>query len=151
MTKADLIARNAFLKQLGFSGAAILATVCLGTNLSACSGAADTNVPPLPSDITLDLTATGNAALKNNGGYLILSGQNVIVAKSTVSGSYIAATIICSDEGKKQITYRSGEYQCSAHSARFDESGKGLNSVASRGLKIYQTTLSGNTLTVKAA
>ncbi|ARK13654.1 Rieske 2Fe-2S domain-containing protein [Fibrivirga algicola] len=145
MTKTDLINRNAFLKQLGFSSAAILATACLGS----CS-AADTTVAPLASDIVLDLTATSNAALANNGGYVVLSSQNVVVAR-TNTGAYAAVTLICSHEGQRKITYRTSEFYCTEHGARYDNNGVGLNSEGSKGLKTYATSLSGTTLTIKAS
>ncbi|RYF56484.1 MAG: Rieske (2Fe-2S) protein [Cytophagaceae bacterium] len=144
MTKTDLINRNAFLKQLGFSSAALLATACLGS----CS-TADTTVAPLASDIVLDLTATSNAALKTNGGYVVLTSQNVVVAR-TNTGTYAAVTLICSHEGQKQITYRTSEFYCTAHGARYDNNGVGLNSEGSKGIKSYVTVLSGTTLTIKA-
>ncbi|XWW48237.1 Rieske 2Fe-2S domain-containing protein [Fibrella sp. USSR17] len=145
MTKTDLINRNAFLKQLGFSSAAILATACLGS----CSSA-DTTVAPLASDIVLDLTATSNAALANNGGYVVLSSQNVVVAR-TNTGAYAAVTLICSHEGQRKITYRTSEFYCTEHGARYDNNGVGLNSEGSKGLKTYATSLSGTTLTIKAS
>ena len=143
MTKADLIDRNVFLKQLGFSSAALLAV-----GLAACSKAAD--VAPLVSDIPLDLTDASNAALKTNGGYLVLSSQNVVVAR-TLTGGYAAVTLICSHQNQRQIYYTNGGFQCSAHGARFDDTGKGLNANGSNGLKSYATSLSGNILTIKAS
>ncbi|MEZ0539490.1 Rieske 2Fe-2S domain-containing protein [Fibrella arboris] len=144
MTKTDLIDRNMFLKKLGFSSAALLATACLG----ACS-TADTTVAPLASDIVLDLTATSNAALKTNGGYVVLTSQHVVVAR-TNTGTYAAVTLICSHEGQQQITYRTSEFYCTAHGARYDNNGVGLNSEGSKGIKSYATVLSGTTLTIKA-
>ncbi|MBO0951685.1 Rieske 2Fe-2S domain-containing protein [Fibrella forsythiae] len=145
MTKTDLINRNAFLKQLGFSSAALLATACLGS----CSKA-DTTVAPLASDIVLDLTATSNAALKTNGGYVVLTSQNVVVAR-TNTGAYAAVTLICSHEGERKITYRTSEFYCTEHGARYDNNGVGLNSEGSKGIKSYTTVLSGTTLTIKAS
>lgn len=145
MTKTDLINRNTFLKQLGFSSAAVFATVCLG----ACS-TADTTVAPLASDIVLDLTTSAYAALATNGGYVVLVSQNVVVAR-TNTGAYAAVTLICSHEGERKITYRTSEFYCTEHGARYDNNGVGLNSEGSKGIKSYTTVLSGTTLTIKAS
>ena len=147
MTKTELIDRNAFLTQLGFSSAALLATLCAANGLIACSKGTD--VAPLAADITLDLTATSNAALKTNGGYVVLSSQNVVVAR-TSTGAYAAVTLICSHEGQRQVTYRTNEFYCTAHGARYDDNGVGKNSDGNKGLKAYVTSLSGTTLTIKA-
>ncbi len=147
MTKTELIDRNAFLKQLGFSSAALLATACAANGLISCSKSTD--VTPLTTDITLDLTAASNAGLKTNGGYVVLSSQNVVVAR-TSTGAYAAVTLICSHEGQRQVTYRTNEFYCTAHGARYDDNGVGKNSDGSKGLKAYTTSLSGTTLTIKA-
>ena len=147
MTKDELIDRNAFLKQLGFSSAALLATLCAANGLTACSKSAD--VAPLTTDITLDLTAASNVALKTNGGYVVLDGQSIVVAR-TGTGAYAAVTLICSHQGQRQVTYRTNEFYCTAHGARFDDAGVGKNSNGSNGLKAYTTSLSGTMLTIKA-
>ena len=65
----------------------------------------------------------------------------------TTTGGYAAATVICSHEGQKRISYNSqGQWSCSAHGALFDATGKGLNGNASKGLTIFKADLSGNSL-----
>ena len=64
------------------------------------------------------------------------------------NGNYIAATLTCSHEGRKEITFRNGEWYCTAHGARFDTAGKGLNNDGKKGLTVYTTSLSGNILTI---
>ena len=125
--------RRAFLEKIGIGAAFVLTTSCLQSCQKESAAAVD---------FTLDLNATANAALKNNGGYVVNSG--VVVAKDN-SGNYVAATQTCSHEGQKQITLKSNEWYCSAHGARFSLAGSGLNSEGSKGLTIYKTTLSGTT------
>ncbi|MEI7583796.1 Rieske 2Fe-2S domain-containing protein [Runella sp.] len=148
MMKSEIINRNNFLKQIGFSGAALFAVMCAGGTMSSCQN--ESGVTPLAGDITLDLTASQYAALLKNGGYVVLSSQNVVVAR-TNTGTYAAVTLICSHEQQRQITYRTSEFYCTAHGARFDNSGKGLNSEGKKGLTVYQTSVSGNILTIKAS
>ncbi len=130
--------RRDFLEKLGIGAAFVLTTACL----SSCKKDSVT-----PADLTLDLNASENAALKTNGGYIVTNG--IVVARTT-SGGYAAATVICSHEQKKQITYNksTNEWLCTAHQARFDMAGKGLNGNGSGGLAIYQTTLTGTSLRV---
>lgn len=142
MTQQEKIKRNEFLKKLGFSGAALFALY----TLDSCQN--ESNVAPLTGDITVDLADASNAQLKTNGGYVIKNG--VVIARVNAT-TYIAATLTCSHEGKTQITFRNNEWYCTAHGARFDQTGKGLNTEGKKGLKMYQTTLLNSTLTVKAA
>lgn len=142
MNQQEKIKRNEFLKKLGFSGASLFALY----TLDSCQN--ESNVAPLTGDITVDLADASNAQLKTNGGYVIKNG--VVIARVNAT-TYIAATLTCSHEGKNQIVFKSNEWYCTAHGARFDQTGKGLNTEGKKGLKIYQTTLLNSTLTVKAA
>ena len=40
------------------------------------------------------------------------------------------------------------EFHCTAHGARYDTQGKGLNGNGARGLATYQTSLTGTTLRI---
>lgn len=127
--------RKEFLSTLGIGAAFVLTTACLGS----CSKDSS-NV-----DFVLDLDAAENAALKNAGGYVI--SNQVVVAKAN-DGNYYAATRICSHEQKAEVIFRSNEFYCTAHGAKFDLQGGGLNNDAKNGLTVYQTTLSGTQLRV---
>ncbi len=132
--------RHQFLRQLGLGGAALLAVYC-GTTLSSCQNSSlDPQTPASGSvDFTLDLTATAYAALKKNGGYVVTN--NIVVAR-TMTGEYAAVTVVCSHEGNRQVTFTtSNEFYCTAHGARFDVTGKGLNSDGRKGLTVYKTAL----------
>lgn len=138
----EKINRNKFLKQLGFTGAALFA---LYTTESCKNEAA--GVTPISSNgLTLDLTDSAFANLKKEGGYIIKSG--IVVAR--YNGNYIAATLTCSHEGRQQIIFQNNQWYCTAHGAKYDTSGKGLNSEGRAGLTVYHTALSGNTLTITA-
>ena len=80
-----------------------------------------------------------------NGGYILY--KNVVVAKDN-SGSYVAATQVCSHEGLQRIVFRKDQWYCPEHGATFDLAGGGLNSEAKRGLTIYNTELNNNILRV---
>ncbi|MEA5402399.1 Rieske 2Fe-2S domain-containing protein [Arcicella sp. DC2W] len=145
-TTEEKMNRLTFLKQLGFSGASLMAVYC-GVTMSSCTNEGDV-IQPLPSGgITFDLSATANAALKTKGGYVVDRTNNIVVAYTNV-GTYVAVTLICSHEGQKQITYATDKFYCTAHGATFDNTGKGTNSNGSAGLKAYTVTQSGTVLTI---
>lgn len=134
----EKIGRNDFLKKIGFSGAALFALY----TLESCTN--ETGVAPQPSINSIDITKY--PALAQSGGYIVYN--NMVIANN--NGNYIAATLTCSHEGKKEITFRSGEWYCTAHGARFDTTGKGLNNDGKKGLTVYTTSLSGNLLTINS-
>ena len=140
---ADNINRHEFLRKIGFAGSA-LAAIYFSGHLQSC---ANDRVSPAPTNLTLDLTSSENTALKTKGGYVIKDG--VVIARSN-TGTYIAATLTCSHEGKNQITYQTDHFYCTAHGAKYDNTGKGLNSEGKKGIAVYTTTLVGNTLTITA-
>lgn len=137
MNIKEKISRNNFLRQLGFSGISLMAVYGLG----ACAN--DSMVLPT-SDFTLDLSESRYAKLKNSGSYVIVN--QIVIANN--NGTYIAATLKCSHENKNEIIYQNKEWYCTAHGARFDLTGKGLNGDAKKGLKVYNTSLNNNMLTI---
>lgn len=135
--------RRDFLEKIGIGAAFVLTTSCFG----ACQ---KTDYAPTSAvDFTLDLAAAENVSLTANGGFIISSANKVVVARDT-SGNYVAATQICSHEGKVQVAYNkaTNNYVCSAHGANFDLTGKGTNSNGSGGLTIYKTQLTGTKLRI---
>ncbi len=130
--------RKEFLSKLGIGAAFVLTSTCLGSCTK--DNAALDNI-----DFTLDLDAPANTSLLQNGGYIVQS--SVVVAKNN-NGAYVAATQICSHDDLVEVTFKNNEFYCTAHGARFDQQGNGLNSNGSKGIRTYQTELSGNILRV---
>ena len=140
--------RKDFIAKLGIGAAFALTVPCL----HSCSKDDDgmEPMPPTGINLTIDLTASGSAALQNPGGFIVL--DRVVIAR-TLDGEYAAASLVCSHENNLAVVYddSSGEWFCGVHGARFDEdSGAPLNSVTDRNLTLYTVALSsdGNTLTV---
>lgn len=141
--------RKEFLKSIGVGAAFVLTYGCLG----ACSKGEDlpfiapngSNLPENSPLFTIDLNSTEATNLAKEGGFIIK--DDIVVAKS-LSGAFLAATVICSHESRKEITFRENEFLCTAHGARFDQSGNGLNNFGARGLKIYTTRLRDTLLTI---
>ena len=133
--------RKEFLSLIGMTAGGVVLSACFGS----CQK--ETTSPSTVSkDFTLDLTQTSNAALKNNGGYLVTNG--VIVAKTT-SGAYIAVTSACTHEGTT-VSFDSGNnrFHCSNHGANFSTTGAVLNGPANTDLQQFKTSLSGNSLRI---
>lgn len=145
MEITNLISRKDFLKNLGLGSAALWAVYCTST-LTSCKN--ENIVVPDVSQFTLNLEDAINANLKINGGYVI---KNDVVIAKTMTGAYVAVTLICSHQQLKQIIFtKNNEFYCTAHEAKYDTMGKGLNQNGSNGLKIYPTMLmdAGKTLMV---
>ncbi|WP_266367316.1 QcrA and Rieske domain-containing protein [Tellurirhabdus rosea] len=125
--------RNEFLKSMGFRGAALWAL------LASCQNSQE--VTPIgPVDFDLDLSEPANALLLKPGGYVV---RNSVVVARTLTGALVAASQVCSHEGQRQITFRNNEFYCTAHGARFDTGGNGLNANGRRGLTVYKVDQKG--------
>ena len=140
--------RMEFLKSLGLKGASLFAVYCAASGLSSCVN--ESMDPTNPTGVTgneliLDLNSAAYSKLNTVGNYVVVSG--IVIARVSTS-SFAAVTQVCSHEGRRQVVFNAGEFYCAAHGARFDTSGKGLNSTGSRGLKTYATALQGTTLKV---
>ena len=140
--------RMEFLKSLGLKGASLFAVYCAASSLTSCVN--ESMDPSLTSggtgnELLLDLSSSAYSKLNIVGNYVIVSG--IVIAKVSAT-AFAAVTQVCSHEGKRQVVFNAGEFYCSAHGARFDTAGKGLNSTGSRGLKTYVTTLEGTILKV---
>lgn len=148
--------RLEFLKSLGLKGASLFAVYCAASGLSSCVNesmdptlppptSGGTNPPPTTNQIVLDLTSPTYSKLNTVGNYVIVS--SIVVARVSTT-AFAAVTQVCSHEGKKKVYYRTNEFYCPEHGARFDTAGKGLNSTGSKGLKTYRTEFSGTTVTI---
>ena len=140
--KSEKLNRVAFLKKMGLSSAAIFAAAycsssCTNETVDPGTGTTD--------GVTVDLTDTKYAKLTTVGNYIVIN--NIVVAH-TSDHKYVAVPLACSHEGERQVTYRNTEFYCTAHGARFDNNGVGLNSEGRKGLKLYTVTKNGNILTI---
>ncbi|TKB95770.1 QcrA and Rieske domain-containing protein [Pedobacter cryophilus] len=148
--------RHEFLKSLGLG----VAMVCGGACLSACGGD-DTSTPnnttPTPSpnpgtgntvsiDIPSKLANIGDQTTMNGVLFFRLSAGNT-------SASFVATEALCPHQsGQLRWLNNQSKIQCQLHQAEYTSSGTVTqgpqNSQGStRTLKIYTTTISGNTIT----
>jgi nitrite reductase/ring-hydroxylating ferredoxin subunit len=152
--------RKEFLRSVGAGAAFAISFACLGgclkedpnPLLAEDPNATTPTTPTTPDPVTgvlftIDLSASTASKLQNNGGYLIKN--NIVVARD-LKGEYVAASVVCSHELRKNVIYRNDEFYCTVHGARFDLTGKGLNNDGRRGLQIYATSLQDNILSILA-
>ncbi len=147
--------RKEFIQKVGIGAAVALTIGCCG----ACTKMANPDPPvdsidepePEPVDFTLDLTEPSNAALQNNGGYVIIDNKHVVGRDN--SGQYWACTRLCSDQNLYGIVWGAteNEWVCTEHNATFDTLGNGTttyNNLGVKGIRTYNTQLNGNLLHV---
>lgn len=144
LEQSEKITRTKFLKKLGVSSAAIFAATYCTTSLTSCKNS--DSVAPVGTAITIDLTNATYSKLTAKNAYVILN--NSIVLAHTSDDTFVAVPLQCSHEGTLQVTYRTSEFYCTTHGARFSNAGVGLNTEGRNGLKLYTVSKSGNTITV---
>ncbi len=130
--------RNEFLGKLGMGAAFVLTCTCFGS-----CGNDDDGGGSGPVDFTIDLTDAQFAALQQNGSYVVFN--DTVIARG-LNGGYLAATVICSHEQFKQITYSENQgkeiWLCTKHGAQYELDGTGINEEGMKGLTIYNTSKS---------
>jgi cytochrome b6-f complex iron-sulfur subunit len=139
--------RKEFLSLVGISASSALIMSCVGCSKSSDNQSNQSSVNgPTGVDFTLDLSASANAALLSNGGYL--ATQGVLVAK-TNAGAFIAVQQSCTHENYPLIYEGASQrFFCNNHGSAFSEKGVVLNSPANRNLTVYNTSVTGTTLKV---
>ncbi len=134
--------RKEFLSTLGLGAAAVACSYCL----NACKPLDSPITAPTNVDFTLDLTASANASLKTNGGYIYNGG--VIVAR-TMNGTYVALSQLCTHAGGTvQYVLNTNTFYCPNHGSSFSANGSVINGPATSPLATYHTSLSGTSLRV---
>ncbi len=124
------------MKRIGFKCVALLALYCFG----ACTSDYASIIPNYPVDFTIDLNDPEYNALKNEESFIIT--QNVVVVHTT-GETFAAASILCSHGGLPDVTFDRSRniFLCTVHGAEYDLSGKELNELGRKGLRVYKTSL----------
>lgn len=143
----DKISRNEFLKSLGFKGASLLAIYCVASTVTSCINEAGDPTGGEGLDFTLDLTEAANSSLNTVGNYLIVN--RVVIARVSAD-AFAAVTQICSHENKSKVIYQGSGFYCTEHGAKYTLEGVGLNSEGKKGIKAYNTELTGTELRIYA-
>jgi cytochrome b6-f complex iron-sulfur subunit len=140
---APPMTRAAFLRSLGLSSAALMSIYCLG-ELTACTS--KKNEPEPKIDFTLDLSASANSNLTQDGGFIYQG--NVIVARIS-STNFVALSKVCTHEGTTILfEANNNRFHCPNHGSNFRTDGAVINGPAAVALKQYNTALTNNVLRV---
>ena len=148
--------RHEFLKSLGLG----VAIVCGGACLSACGGD-DASTPNNSNPTTTPPPVTGNTVsidipskLANVGDQSTMNGVLFFrIATGNTSASFVATEALCPHQsGQLRWLNSQNKIQCQLHQAEFTSGGAVTQgpqgtSGSARTLKIYATTISGNTIT----
>lgn len=121
-------------------------TVFTGSMLSSCSKDDDEEEDGTPAtkELTIDLTNPAYANLAAEGSAIIKDNLLIIHAGTD---NYVALSKICTHQGCV-VGYIGTEVVCPCHGSRFSISGSVLAGPATSPLKKYNTSLSGNILTI---
>lgn len=133
--------RKEFITQFGGGTAALFFAACA----AGCkkSNSSSSSAPQGPSNVNFTVDVS-QAPLNANGGYTYNSG--VIVARVS-AGNFIAVTAACTHQGTN-VQYTGSDFSCPSHGSHFNTSGSVTTGPATAALKKYNTSLSGNILTV---
>lgn len=97
------------------------------------------------STITIDLSI--QTTLNASGGWLLITAGKTLVSK--VGNGFVALTSVCTHSGcDTNWSFANATYNCSCHGSKFDAQGNVINGPATQPLKVYSTSVTGNTLTI---
>ncbi|MEN2281989.1 Rieske (2Fe-2S) protein [Algoriphagus sp. SE2] len=115
-----------------------------GTPMNPGSGGS-TGITVSGNTITVDLTVQTN--LNADGGWLLITAGKTLVSK--VGSEFVALTSVCTHSGcDNNWSFSDSTYNCSCHGSKFDAQGNVISGPATQPLKVYDTAVTGNTLTI---
>ena len=147
--------RQEFLKSLGLG----IAAVCAGSCLSACGGKGETGNPstnPGSGGGTTGNTVSGdfNSRIPNVGDQTTLNGVLFFrISAGNTTSSFVATEALCPHQSGQLVWLNNrNKIQCQLHQAEYTTSGTVSqgpqgSSGSTRTLKIYNTSITGNTIT----
>jgi cytochrome b6-f complex iron-sulfur subunit len=130
---------------------AVAASVLAGCSNPVSSGSALTVINATASNNVIVIDVSSGSALGSVGSAAIVSyGSSAILVDHPAAGTYHALSSVCNHQGCVITNYDSGtkEFVCPCHGSRFSQTGGLDQGPASAGLLSYQTSLSGNQLTI---
>ncbi len=97
------------------------------------------------STISIDLSI--QTALNVSGGWLLITAGKTLVSK--VGNEFVALTSVCTHSGcDTNWSFANATYNCSCHGSKFDAQGNVITGPATQPLKVFSTSVSGNTLII---
>ncbi len=98
--------------------------------------------------ITIDLADNSVSKLNSSGGWLLIAQANTLVVN--VDGQTIRAfTSVCTHQGcSTDWEFSNSLFECTCHGSRYNTSGMVVRGPANQDLKEFETSVSGNELTI---
>ena len=145
--------RREFMKK-SLKGAEVIAIGVIAASFAnGCSSTRQAAATTGPT-VTVDISDAENRALATVGGSIalesnILDEAGIFVVRESES-SVRAFSRECAHNGCTLPAFSGGTVICGCHGSGYDASGNVLNGPATRALKQYKATISGNVITVSA-
>lgn len=115
-----------------------------GTPMNPGTGSG-TGISVSGNKITVDLSIQKD--LNADGGWLLITNGKTLVSK--VGSEFIALTSVCTHSGcDTNWSFSNATYNCACHGSKFDTQGNVVSGPATQPLKVYDTAVSGNILTI---
>ena len=136
--------RRDALQRIVLAGGTVLV---IPAALLSCSEEGDVDGGNGNNDLKINMDESANSALKNAGGFVVVSG--IIVANSD-GNNYVALSSICTHQGcTVGYSVQNNNFPCPCHGSLFNSNGSVANGPATQPLKQYTVTREGNILTIK--
>ena len=147
--------RRQFLEKAGL--AAVLGSfgTAFFTSCVSSEEPDDTTTPPsttTPNGITvsgstIQVNLTIQTKLAATGGWLLIETAKSLVAN--VNGTFVALTSVCTHSGCfDSWAFSNNRFTCTCHNSIFNSAGQVLQGPATQPLQVYNTSVSGTTLTI---
>jgi len=154
----NLYSRRDFIKDIAKGVSYVTVGSLVVSQFNACNDesnpASSSNGNNSDATITIDISLAINNSLKNIGGSIIISGNNIdengMLIIRTGESSVTALSRTCTHQGCILPIFQSGSSRCPCHGSRFDTLGNVLNGPATTPLKKYNATIDGNIITIVA-
>lgn len=146
--------RRKFIKELAFG----LGYVAVGSftlsSLNSCSGIVNPTSTNPNAIIKIDITKPENKALATVGGTIAITGNELDTSGMLIERSgrdtVTALSRTCTHRGCTIPNFSNGISSCPCHGSQFNTSGGVVKGPASRPLKSYNASISGNIITITA-
>ncbi|MCH8495247.1 MAG: Rieske (2Fe-2S) protein [Balneolales bacterium] len=156
----DAVSRRAFLKTAG----SVALFAVMGISISSCGSDSGTEniIGPAPTDppnndsgftisgntIRIDLSKSDATSLSSSGAWgLIAAAQTLVV---NVDGTFRAFTSVCTHSGcDRDWSFTNQQFICNCHGSRFNNRGEVVQGPASRDLREFTVSRSGDIVTIQ--
>ena len=138
--------RRDALQRIVLAGGTVL---LIPTALLSCSEEGDMNPGTNNgnNDLTINLDESAYSAIKNAGGYVVVSG---IIIVNTDGNNYVALSSTCTHQGcTVGYSVQNNNFPGPCHGSVFNSNGSVANGPATQPLKQYTVTKNENVLTIK--